>query len=51
MQTIALKNDTSNPALDAGQDDRLDESVAGIDLNGDGDMDDVIGTDARGSWL
>ncbi len=48
VPTIALKNDSANPALDAGQDDRLDESVAGIDLNGDGDMDDVIDTDARG---
>ncbi len=49
VQTIALKNDASNPALDAGQDDRLDESVAGIDLNSDCDTDDVIDTDARGS--
>ncbi len=49
VKTIALKNDASNPALDAGRDDRLDESVVGVDLNGDGDMDDVIGTDARGA--
>ena len=48
MPTIALKNDLANPALDAGQDDRVDESVAGIDLNGDGDTDDIIDTDARG---
>ena len=49
VETIALKNDAANPAVDAGQDDRLDESVVGIDFNGDGDTDDVIDRDGRGS--
>ena len=49
VQTIALKNDASNPALDSGLDDRVDETAIKIDLNGDGDTDDVIDTDARGN--
>ncbi len=49
VKTIALRNDASNPALDAGQDDRLDERVVGIDFNGDGDTEDVIEADARGT--
>lgn len=34
VQSIALKPDAANPALDAGQDNRLDENHVG-DLNGD----------------
>jgi len=49
VQTIALKADLSNPALDAGDDTALDEATVGRDLNGDGDQDDVIDTDARGA--
>lgn len=45
VQTIALLDSPFNPALDVGE--PLDETVLGIDLNGDGDTDDVIGTDAR----
>jgi serralysin len=48
VETIALNVDTSNPALDFGDDTALDEAVVGLDLNGDGDLLDVIGTDARG---
>ncbi|MEM6624825.1 MAG: hypothetical protein AAF674_21615, partial [Pseudomonadota bacterium] len=46
-QTIALLDSTSNPALDAGDDDAplgitLSESTIGVDLNGDGDTDDTL---------
>ena len=48
VQTIALNPDAANPAIDTGGTAVLDEAQAGIDLNGDGDTDDVITTDARG---
>ena len=46
--TAALRSNSSNPALDAGLDDRLIETTVGIDLNGDGDTTDTITNDARG---
>ncbi|MEM1159349.1 MAG: hypothetical protein AAGJ28_00305 [Pseudomonadota bacterium] len=47
VQTIALKADRANPALDeAGR--LLEESNQTGDLNGDGDQNDIIATDARG---
>ncbi len=48
VETIALNRDVANPAIDTGDATLLDETVAGIDLNGDGDTTDVIATDARG---
>ena len=48
VETVALNPDIANPALDAGDGDLLDEATVGIDLNGDGDTDDIIATDARG---
>ncbi|MCB1499007.1 MAG: cadherin-like domain-containing protein [Bauldia sp.] len=48
VQTIALNRDLANPALDAGDATVLDEATLGVDLNGDGDTDDVITADARG---
>jgi hypothetical protein len=48
IETIALNRNAANPALDAGDPDALDEVQTGTDLNGDGDTDDVITTDARG---
>ncbi|MCP4381976.1 MAG: hypothetical protein GY798_11290, partial [Hyphomicrobiales bacterium] len=47
VETIALNLGAANPALEAGDASALDESVAG-DLNGDGDTNDTITTDARG---
>ena len=44
VQTIALKKVASNPALDAGQEDRLEKSELRIDTNGDGGEKDVIVT-------
>ena len=46
-QTIALLGSSTNPALDAGDDDAsigttLSESTPGVDLNGDGDTDDTL---------
>ncbi|MGF1464059.1 MAG: beta strand repeat-containing protein [Maricaulaceae bacterium] len=59
VETIALLDSADNPAVDAGEDDAslgvsLDESALGVDLNGDGDLTDVIDSiddfafDARG---
>ena len=48
VETIALNRDLTNPALDAGDATLLDEATTGVDLNGDGDTNDVITTDARG---
>ena len=48
VETIALLVYAANPALDAGQDDRLVEATVGLDLSGDGDQGDTITTDARG---
>ena len=48
VQTIALNPNATNPAIDSGDPDLLDETLTGTDLNGDGDTDDVITTDARG---
>ena len=46
VQTVALKADATNPALDAGLSTApigttLDETALGIDVNGDGDTDDT----------
>ncbi|MCP4304144.1 MAG: hypothetical protein GY788_04515, partial [bacterium] len=48
VETIALTRSLANPALEAGDATVLDETVFSADLNGDGDTDDVITTDARG---
>ena len=48
VATIALNPDVANPAIDTGDPAALDETHAGIDLNGDGDQTDTITTDARG---
>ena len=48
VETIALNRDVANPAIDSGDATFLDEATLGTDLNGDGDMVDVITTDARG---
>jgi len=45
--TVALKIDSSNPALDAGSDDRLNETTVGIDLDGNGTVTGSISSDAR----
>ena len=47
VQTVALLADAANPAFDRGA--APDEAALGLDLNGDGDMTDVIGTDATGN--
>ncbi|MEM7312225.1 MAG: Ig-like domain-containing protein [Planctomycetota bacterium] len=58
VQTIALKDDPSNPAIDTGDATAsisLDESVLQTDLNNDGDTDDTLmqvddlAFDARGT--
>ncbi|MEM7056035.1 MAG: choice-of-anchor Q domain-containing protein [Pseudomonadota bacterium] len=48
VQTIALLASLTNPAIDAGDDTLLVEATVGLDLNGDGDGDDTLSTDARG---
>ncbi|HEX5498218.1 MAG TPA: choice-of-anchor Q domain-containing protein, partial [Thermomicrobiales bacterium] len=48
VETVALNPDAGNPAIDSGDPSFLNETTAGIDLNGDGDTNDVITTDARG---
>ena len=48
VETIALNPDATNPAIDTGDPNLLDEAQAGRDLNGDGDQLDTIATDARG---
>ncbi|MEM7059589.1 MAG: choice-of-anchor Q domain-containing protein, partial [Pseudomonadota bacterium] len=48
VHTIALLADLDNPAIDAGDDSLLVEATVGLDLNGDGDADDTLSTDARG---
>lgn len=46
VHTIALK--AGGPAIDAGDAAKLVEATLGIDLNGDGDLDDTLVTDAAG---
>ena len=46
VQTVALKADNANPAIDQGV--AIDEAIIGRDVNGDGDTTDAITTDARG---
>jgi hypothetical protein len=48
VDTIALKANASNPAIDSGNPNALNEATAGIDLNGNGNQTDTITTDARG---
>ena len=48
VKTVALNPDLANPALEAGDAALLNESVAGVDFNGDGDTDDMVDSDARG---
>jgi predicted outer membrane repeat protein len=49
VQTVALTPDVTNPAVDAGDPAKLDETQASVpDLNGDADQLDTIATDARG---
>lgn len=45
---VPLDPDGTNPALDAGASDLLDEAASGRDLNGDGDRGDRLETDPRG---
>ena len=47
VETVALKADIANPAIDSGDASLLDEATVG-DLNGDGDELDLVETDARG---
>ena len=49
VETVALRSDPNNPALDAGDSSQLTESEIGIDFNGDGDLFDAILTDAAGN--
>ena len=48
VDTIALRDNPTNPALDAGDASFLSEATFGIDFNGDGDTVDTVTTDARG---
>lgn len=48
VATVALLEQSTNPALDAGTTALLAEAVVDVDLNGDGDLGDAIMTDARG---
>ncbi|MCB1491345.1 MAG: hypothetical protein KDJ77_06035, partial [Rhodobiaceae bacterium] len=48
VETVALRADLANPALDAGNDSLRVEATTGFDLTGDGDLNDTITTDARG---
>jgi len=51
VQTIALNKVASNPALDAGEEDRLEKSDLRIDTNGGGGEKDVIATAYPGGAL
>jgi hypothetical protein len=48
VPTIALRDNPTNPALDAGDASLLAEATFSIDFNGDGDTSDTVTTDARG---
>ncbi|MEM9144614.1 MAG: cadherin-like domain-containing protein [Pseudomonadota bacterium] len=49
VATVDLLDQGSNLALDRGVTLLLDEALRGVDLNGDGDQEDLFQTDARGT--
>jgi VCBS repeat-containing protein len=48
VATVRLDQQNTNPAIDVGLVELLDEVALGLDLNGDGAISGVIRTDARG---
>ncbi|MEM9059090.1 MAG: choice-of-anchor Q domain-containing protein [Pseudomonadota bacterium] len=47
IQTVAIK--TTSASVNAGDNSLLNEATVGKDLNGDGDLTDIIGQDANGN--